>query len=103
MKIGKRGLLLIGGLAVLTVFCAALYSRYWYYLPGIVQAVIDPVQPNREIFWNEGPAEAAQSPADRAPNIIVILVDDMGFNELTYGGGGLAGGTVPTPNMDSIA
>ncbi len=103
MKIGKRGLVLIGGLAVLTVLCAALYSRYWYYLPGIVQAVIDPVQPNREIVWNEGPSEAAQSPVDRAPNIIVILVDDMGFNELTYGGGGLAGGTVPTPNMDSIA
>ncbi|MBX3446797.1 MAG: sulfatase-like hydrolase/transferase [Parvibaculaceae bacterium] len=103
MRIGKRGLVMIAGIALLVGTGAVLFSRYWYYLPGIVQAITDPVQPNREIVWEEGPAEAAAPANERKPNIVVILVDDMGFNELTYGGGGLAGGTVPTPNMNSIA
>ena len=33
----------------------------------------------------------------------MILADDLGWNDLTYTGGGVAGGTVPTPNIDSIA
>jgi arylsulfatase A-like enzyme len=103
MKIGKRGMAVIAGLGILAGSGALLFDRYWYYLPGIVQSITDPVQPNREITWEEGPEEAATPPRERAPNIVVILVDDMGFNELTYGGGGLAGGTVPTPNMNSIA
>ena len=103
MKIGKRGLAVMACAVVAAGIGALLFSRYWYYLPGIVQAITDPVQPNREIVWEEGPAEAAAPVSERPPNIVVILVDDMGFNELTHGGGGLAGGTVPTPNMNSIA
>jgi arylsulfatase A-like enzyme len=38
----------------------------------------------------------------RKPNIIVILADDMGFNDITFNGGGVAGGAVPTPQIDSI-
>src|SRR5205823_6129153 len=35
--------------------------------------------------------------------IILILADDLGFNDLSFGGGGVAGGAVKTPHIDSIA
>jgi uncharacterized sulfatase len=34
---------------------------------------------------------------------VLILADDLGWNDLTFMGGGVAGGTVPTPNIDSLA
>ena len=48
-------------------------------------------------------ANKAASGATRPPNIIVILADDLGFNDITHYGGGIAGGSVPTPHIDSIA
>jgi arylsulfatase A-like enzyme len=43
-----------------------------------------------------GPASTAV--ADDRPNIIVVLVDDMGFSDI-----GPYGGEVPTPNLDRLA
>ena len=60
----------------------------------------DPVGPNQPVVWQQGP-EAAPT-GKRAPNIILILADDLGYNDITFNGGGVAGGVVPTPNIDSI-
>jgi arylsulfatase A-like enzyme len=57
--------------------------------------------PTRPITWEAGPAAAPAG--QRPPNVIVILADDLGFNDLTIDGGGVAGGAVPTPHIDSIA
>lgn len=65
----------------------------------IAQARLPDVAPNRAVTWQQGPADPP--PARRQPNVIFILVDDMGFADLTLNGG-VAGGAVPTPNMDSL-
>ncbi len=55
------------------------------------------------VAWQQGPAEASMPAAERPPNIIFILVDDLGINDLSTFGGGVAGGRVPTPNIDALA
>ncbi len=66
-----------------------------------------PVGLHQEIQWDQShpePSKRAEAEKeDRPPNIILILADDLGWNDLTFGGGGVAGGTVPTPRIDSIA
>lgn len=58
---------------------------------------------NRPVEWLQGPAEAEVPDEDRPPNIVFILVDDMGYNDISTFGGGVAGGAVPTPNIDRLA
>jgi uncharacterized sulfatase len=70
---------------------------------GVLAKLRMPVGPHREINWDRGPERAAVAPRDRPPNIVLILADDLGWNDLTFAGGGVAGGTVPTPRIDSIA
>ena len=56
--------------------------------------------PTSRSTWQAGP----QAPASgaRPPNVIVILADDLGWNDLTFNGGGVADGAVPTPRINSI-
>src|SRR5512147_1209570 len=96
---------LIRILAVVIVLAIAGYvafQNYWYYLPGFMASIRDPIQPNHEVVWEKGPDTTAAPPNDRPPNVILILADDLGFNDITFGGGGVANGAVPTPNIDSI-
>ena len=93
--------MLLIGLAALAVVAGWLFSQYWFYLPGIVAGIVDPVADNRPVTWQAGPAEPAGEP--RPPNIVLIVADDLGFNDITFYGGGIAGGSVPTPNIDAIA
>ena len=58
--------------------------------------------PNRPVVWQAGPNESS-SAKKKPPNIILIVADDLGYNDITLRHGGVAGGSVPTPNIDSIA
>ncbi len=60
------------------------------------------IAPNRPVEWAKGPDQAAEPAAARKPNVIVIVADDLGFNDVSFYGGGVAGGLVKTPNIDSI-
>ncbi len=103
MKIGRTGKIAFGSAVAALAIGGYLFSQYWYYLPGLLQSIRDPIQPNRAVEWQQGPATAAAAPGQRPPNIILILADDLGYNDITLNGGGVAGGAVPTPNIDSIA
>ena len=59
--------------------------------------------PTIDIDWETGP-ETAEIPASkRPPNIVFILADDLGINDISTFGGGVARGAVPTPSIDAIA
>ena len=80
-------------------------SVIWIYKKDIVVALmpkiinlINPISENREISWPEG----AIIESDK-PNIIIILTDDMGFNDVSYYNGGAADGSLQTPNIDRLA
>mgnify|MGYP000523487183 CR=1 FL=1 len=59
------------------------------------------IEAYRPVSWSPGPAAAASG--ERPPNVVFILADDLGYNDITLNGGGVAGGAVPTPAIDSIA
>ena len=61
------------------------------------------VGPPRDIPWNQGPDEALTPPGERPPNIILIVADDLGYNDISTFGGGLADGRVKTPHIDQLA
>ena len=103
MRIGRRGRIALVTAVVVAAAGWALFQRYWYYIPGIVLSIRNPIEPNHPVTWQNGPAVALAPPEQRPPNVIVILADDLGFNDITVNGGGVSDGAVPTPNIDAIA
>lgn len=70
-------------------------------ITGWVSDYKHPRAPNRAVPWQQGPATATAAPAARPPNVIMIMIDDMGINDVSSYGGGMA--AVPTPNIDRLA
>ena len=101
----------IGKLLIATILVlAALFGLGWLFQEQIllkgIQLAADrrtPVGPHEEVVWESGPDPAGRAPGERPPNIVLILADDLGWNDLRFMGGGVAGGSVPTPHIDSIA
>jgi len=68
-----------------------------------IQNIVNPIAPNIPTEWPDGPSAPAAAPSARPPNIILILTDDMGFNDISLYNGGAADGTLMTPSIDAIA
>jgi uncharacterized sulfatase len=69
----------------------------------ILSRVLRPVAPNVPTQWSSGPATASMEASERPPNIILILTDDMGFNDISLYNGGAGDGSVMTPSIDALA
>jgi arylsulfatase A-like enzyme len=69
----------------------------------VVNRLKNPVEPNRSVVWSRGPDRPERSVEEKPPNIIFILTDDMGFNDVSFYNGGSADGTLQTPHIDAIA
>jgi arylsulfatase A-like enzyme len=99
----KRAGFLVATLVVLATAGWQIYRHYWYYIPGLIAAIRDPIGSNHPVTWEQAPATPpARGEGPRPPNVLVSLADDLGWNDLTFNGGGVAGGQVPTPNINSI-
>lgn len=93
---------LLGSIAVV----ALLVGTAWTYraeliLMGVkrMSAAQFEIGPTREIEWSTG----ASAEDARPPNIILIVADDLGINDVSYTNMGDAPPTVETPNIDALA
>ena len=58
-----------------------------------------PIADNQEIEWQKSDFKKNTN----KPNIILILADDLGFNDVSFYNGGAADGSLMTPNIDQLA
>jgi uncharacterized sulfatase len=75
------------------------FSQNWYKMPKYISNFTNPTYENVAIEWENGPISRTNS----KPNIIVVLIDDLGFNQISSYGGGMANGKFKTPNIDKLA
>ena len=90
-------LFLLGGIAYL--YRAEIVLK----LLSVATDMRTQVGPTLDPSWSTGSDPRGRPAGERPPNVVLILADDLGWNDLTFEGGGVANGTVPTRNIDSIA
>lgn len=100
MKKWKKSLFTTLGIITILLIAGGIWFSYnWHKLPGIIASIKNPTDKNQAIEWQDGPTTRTSD----KPNVIVILVDDLGFNEVSTYGGGMANGQFKTPNIDQLA
>jgi uncharacterized sulfatase len=72
-------------------------------IPKIKAHFKEPIGPNKEVVWDKGPMTSSESPSQRKPNIIVILADDLGFNDIGFYAKDKSRATLNKPHIDALA
>ncbi len=103
--IAKRLLIAAVGVSVLALVVYVFRVEIMLTAISVMSDQRTPVGPHQTVAWESGPTttQPPNRPSNDKPNIVLIVADDLGWNDLTFNGGGIAGGTVPTPSLDSIA
>ena len=105
--VAKRGLYtLIFILVVVGVgFLNQVSIMTWLASKGsikFISTIAEPILPTQQVDWASA-EPGSGSNSEELPNIIIILADDLGWNDISFYGGGLGNGAVQTPNIDRIA
>ena len=80
--------------------CGWVYKReIALLLLPIALNISTPIADNQDIEWQKS---ESKKNIDK-PNIILILADDLGFNDVSFYNGGAADGSLMTPNIDQLA
>ena len=95
------GLLIL--LSLLAFGYWALGGRMGVMLLAVKHVIRTDYGPTQEVRWANPSMAPTSEGAEKRPNIILIVADDLGFNDITAHGGGVANGSVPTPHIDSLA
>ena len=95
------GLLIL--LSLLAFGYWAVGGRMGVMLLAVKYVIRNDYGPTQEVRWANPTVAPASAGAEKRPNILLIVADDLGFNDITAHGGGVANGSVPTPHIDSLA
>ena len=77
----------------------------WFFRTEILLKVIEhrfssiDVSEPRNLPWKQGPSDSKTTKLERPPNIILIVADDLGYNDISTFGGGI----IQTPSIDRLA
>ena len=96
----RKTLITFGLLAILGITAWEFKINILIWSIPKLSAIFMPIQDNIPTTWTEGPEIPTQ---DDRPNIILILADDMGYNDISLHNGGAADGSLKTPHIDSLA
>ena len=91
-------------LAIAIAFIAnnwKVFHQSWIYIPGIYTYFMYPITAHKPVTWII-PEKHADKQYENKPNIVLIVVDDMGINDITAYKGGFFNGRIQTPHIDSI-
>ena len=95
----RRAFRVAGG-AILLLFIVGYVAKDYVllHLPGWLGPHI---YDTKTVVWQHD-SSTVSAPKAHVPNIVLIVADDLGYNDVSFNGGGVAGGLVKTPHIDAL-